>query len=173
MAEVLHHRNIGTRLRYGLGITGAAGIAAGMGGALGTVPFATSPGVVMITQVASHYAQLSCGFMITASAFIPKLGAVLASIPDPVIGGATLVILSSQVGVGIRTVIRGKKTFSSRDGFVVGLPVILGTALPLLPPGFFQHLPVLISAFLRNGLAIGMLLVILLEHLIMSKNTTA
>ena len=98
--------------------------------------------------------------------------AMLASVPVPVIGGATLVILSSQVGVGIRTATRGKKTFSSRDGFVVGLPVLLGTALPLLSPGFFQHLPILIAAFLRNGLAVGMLAVILLEHLIMRKDKT-
>jgi NCS2 family nucleobase:cation symporter-2 len=169
MAETLDHRNIGKRLRYGLGITGAAGIAAGMFGAIGTVPKSTSPGVVLTTRVASHYAQLACGFIITATAFIPKLGAMLASVPDPVIGGATLVILSSQVGVGIRTATRGKKTFSSRDGFVVGLPVLLGTALPLLPSGFFQHLPILMAAFLRNGLAVGMLVVILLEHLILKK----
>jgi xanthine/uracil permease len=167
MAEVFHHRSIGERLRYGLGVTGAAGIAAGMGGALGTVPFSTSPGVVLITRVASHYAQLACGFLITASAFVPKLGAVLASVPDPVIGGAILVILSPQVGLAIQTVTRGKTKFSSRDGFVVGLPVLLGTALPLLPSGFFQKLPILLAGFLRNGLAIGMLVVMLLEHLIM------
>ena len=170
MAETLNHQNIGKRLRYGLGVTGAAGILAGMFGAIGTVPKSTSPGVVLITRVASHYAQLACGFIITAAAFIPKLGAVLASVPDPVIGGALLVILSSQVGVGIQTATRGKKTFSSRDGFVVGLPVLLGTALALLPSGFFQHLPILIAAFLRNGLAVGMLAVILLEHVVMRKD---
>jgi uracil permease len=167
MAEVFHHRNIGRRLRYGLGITGAAGIAAGMGGALGTVPFATSPGVVMITRVASHYAQLACGFIITASAFIPKLGAALASVPDPVIGAGILAILSSQVILGIQTLARGKATLSYRDGFVIGLSLLLGTGLPLLPSGFFQKLPILLAGFLRNGLGVGMFAVILLEHLIM------
>jgi len=170
MAEVFHHRNIGKRVRFGLGITGAAGIAAGLGGALGTVPFSTSPGLVMITRVASHYAQLACGFIITACSFIPKLGAVLASVPDPVIGAGILVILSSQVGLGIQTVARGKGRLSYRDGFVVGLPVLLGTALPLLPSGFFQNLPILLAAFLRNSLAVGMLAVILLEHLIMRRD---
>lgn len=166
MAEALGHRNIGKRLRYGLGITGAAGIIAGMFGAIGTVPKSTSPGIVLTTRVASHYAQLACGFIISACAFVPKLGAVLVSVPDPVIGGAILVILSSQVGLGIRTATRDRKVFSTRDGFVVGLPLLLGTALPLLPSNFFQHLPILIAGFLRNGLAIGMLAVIILEHLV-------
>jgi NCS2 family nucleobase:cation symporter-2 len=171
MAEVLHDRNIGKRLRYGLGVTGAAGIAAGMGGALGTVPHSTSPGVVLITRVASHYAQLACGFIVTASGFVPKLGAVLASVPDPVIAGGIMVILSSQVGLGIQTVTRGKTAFSSRDGLVVGLPLLLGTALPLLPSDFFEKLPMLLAALFRNGLAIGMFSVILLEHLIMRGDT--
>lgn len=169
MAETLGHQHIGKRLRFGLGVTGAAGIAAGMFGAIGTVPKSTSPGVVLTTRVASQYAQLACGFIIAAAAFVPKLGAVLASVPDPVIAGAILVILSSQVGLGIRTATRGKKTFSSRDGFVVGMPVLLGTALPLLPSGFFQGLPILLGAFLRNGLSVGMIIVILLEHVIMKK----
>ena len=169
MAETLDDPNIGKRLRYGLGVTGAAGIFAGIGGAIGTVPHSTSPGVVLITRVASHYVQLACGFIITASAFIPKLGAVLASVPDPVIAGAVLVTLSSQVALGIHTTTRNKTAFSSRDGFVVGLPVLLGTALPLLPHIFFQQLPSLIAAFLRNGLAVGMLAVIVIEHLIMRK----
>jgi xanthine/uracil permease len=170
IAEVLQHRDSGKRLRYGIGVAGAAGIAAGMTGALGTVPYSTSAGVVLVTRVASHYAQLACGFIITASAFVPKLGAVLASVPDPVISGGILVILSTQVGLGIQTVTRGKTKFSPRDGLVVGLPVLLGTALPLLPSPFFHKLPMLLAALLRNGLAVGMLSVILLEHLIMRKD---
>ena len=171
-AQVFRHKDIGKRLRYGVGLTGTMGIAAGMWGALGTVPYATSAGVVLITRVASHYAQLAAGFIITASAFIPKLGAVLASVPDPVIGGGVIVILSSQLGLGIHTVMRGRgmTDFSTRDGFVVGLPVLLGTALPLLPPGFFENLPILLAAFLRNGLSVGMLAVFLMEHLIMKRD---
>jgi xanthine/uracil permease len=167
MAEVFQHRDLGERIRNGLGVTGAAGIAAGMAGALGTVPWSTSPGVVLITRVASNYAQLACGFILTGSAFIPKLGAVLASVPDPVIAGGILVILATQVGLGIGTVTRGKTRFSSRDGLIVGLPVLLGTALPLLPSGFFHKVPILLAAFLRNGLAVGMLAVMLLEHVLM------
>jgi len=170
MAEVFEHRDIGKRLRYGLGVTGAAGIAAGVSGALGTVPFSTSSGVVLVTRVASHYAQLACGFLIAVCAFTPKLGAVLASVPDPVIAGGILVILSSQVGLGIQTVTRGKTRLSPRDGLVVGLPVLLGTALPLLPSAFFQKLPMLLAAFIRNGLAVGLLAVVLLEHLIMRED---
>ena len=60
--------------------------------------------------------------------------------------------------------------FSPRDGLVVGLPLLLGTALPLLPPTFFKHLPILFAAVFRNGLTVGMLAVILLEHLIKGKD---
>ena len=88
-----------------------------------------------MTRVASHYVQLACGLIIMASAFIPKLGAVLASVPDPVIGGGFVTILASQLGLGIRTVTRDKTSFTSRDSLVVGLPLILGIALPLLPAG--------------------------------------
>jgi uracil permease len=167
MAEVFHHRNLGDRIRRGLGVTGGAGLIAGLGGAIGTVPFSTSPGVILITRVGSHYAQLACGLIIMASAFIPKLGAVLASVPDPVIGGGFVTILASQLGLGIHTVTRDKTSFTSRDSLVVGLPLILGIAFPLFPAGFFAQLPLMVGAFLRNGLAVGMLTVMLLEHVIM------
>ena len=167
MAETLGHQDISRRLRHGIGITGAAGIAAGIFGAIGTVPKSTSPGLVLTTRIASHYAQLACGFIITACALVPKLGAVLAGIPDPVIGGAFLVVLASQVGLGIRTATRGRSVLSARDGFVVGLPLLLGTAIPLIPYHFFQNLPILAAAFLRNGLTVGLLTVVILEHLVM------
>lgn len=167
MAEVFGDRNLGDRIRRGLGVTGAAGVLAGLGGAIGSVPFSTSPGVVLITRVASHYAQLACGLIIMVCALIPKLGAVLASVPDPVIGGAFVTVLASQLGLGIRTVTRDKTSFTPRDSLVVGLPLILGMALPLLPAGFFAQLPLMLAGFLRNGLAVGMMTVMLLEHVIM------
>ena len=104
------------------------------------------------------------------AAFIPKLAALLSLVPNPVVGAALCVAMGGQMGVGISTV--ASQELTSRDYFVVGLPVLLGSLVGFLPQHLFDTLPGPIQVFVANGLVTGIFLVLLLEHLLLRKKTS-
>ena len=98
------------------------------------------------------------------AAFFPKLAALLALVPAPVVGAALCVAMGGQVGAGIAII--ASKEISSRDYFVVGLPVLLGTMAGFFPRGLFDTLPGVFQVFLGNSLIVGIVTVLLMEHLL-------
>ena len=151
----------------GVLVNGLAGISCGFLGIVGTVSYSMSPGVILVNRVASRYAVTYCGAILFLSAFLPKLAALLALVPTPVVGAALCVGLGGQVGVGIATV--ASQALQSRDYFVVGLPVLLGTLVGFLPKGTLDALPGSIQLFAGNSLITGITLVLVLEHLLLRK----
>ncbi|MFO7738826.1 MAG: solute carrier family 23 protein, partial [Desulfatiglandaceae bacterium] len=102
------------------------------------------------------------------AAFIPKLSALLALVPAPVVGSALCVAMGGQIGVGISVV--AAKKLTSRDYFVVGIPLLLGTLAGFLPHELFDSVPGYFQVFLANSLVMGISLVLLLEHLFLRKS---
>jgi xanthine/uracil permease len=155
----------------GVLVNGLAGISCGFLGIVGTVSYSMSPGVILVNRVASRYAVTYCGAILFISAFLPKLAALLALVPTPVVGAALCVGLGGQVGVGIATV--ASQELQSRDYFVVGLPVLLGTLVGFLPKGTLDALPGSIQLFAGNSLITGITLVLVLEHLLLRKKRSS
>ena len=110
-----------------------------------------------------------CGIILLCTAFLPRLNALLTAIPATVIGAALCVALGSQVGAGISVITAGGKSMAGRDYLVVGLPVIIGTLVSALPPSFFAVLPASIGVIVGNGLVVGIVMVLILEHLLLRK----
>ena len=166
-AEILGSADLQGRLGRAVFWNGAGHVLAGLGGSLGTVTFSLGTGVMLATRVAARRAQMACAFMLIGLAFVPRLAAVLAAVPAPVVGGAFCATMSTQIGVGMQAVFRGKERLTSRDYFVVGVPTLLGTLMPALPPAFYALYPSPLAGILRNGMVVGILTVLLLEHLLL------
>jgi uracil permease len=98
------------------------------------------------------------------AAFLPKLAALLALVPAPVVGTALCVAMGGQVGAGIAII--ASKGVTSRDYFVVGLPLLLGTMVGFFPRSLFDTLPGYSQVFLGNSLIVGIVTVLLMEHLL-------
>lgn len=150
--------------RRGILVNGVAGLSCGLLGVVGTVSFSSSPGVILVNRVASRYAVTYCGVILLMAAFFPKLAALLALVPAPVVGAALCVAMGGQVGAGIAII--ASKQLTSRDYFVVGLPLLLGTLAGFFPPRLFEDLPGFSQVFLGNSLIMGIVTVLLLEHLL-------
>ena len=165
IAVITDQQRLRTSIRRGLLFNGLAGICCGIFGVVGTVSFSMSPGVVLVLRVASRYAVGYCGLFLFAAAFFPKLAALLSLVPAPVVGAALCVGLGGQVGIGIATV--ASQPLSSRDYFVVGVPVLLGTMVAFLPQTLFDALPGSLQIFVSNSLITGIFLVLVLEHLLL------
>lgn len=151
--------------RRGILINGAAGISCGLLGVVGTVSYSTGPGLILVNRVASRFTVTYCGVILLAAAFIPKLAALLALVPAPVVGAALCIAMGAQVGAGI-TIVASRK-LGSRDYFVVGLPVLVGTLVGFLPPELIGALPGYLQVFLANSLVTGIIMVLALEHLLL------
>ena len=134
---------------------------------LGTVSYAISPGVVFATRVGSRFALTACGGIVLLAALCEKLNVFLAAIPLPVVGAALMVAMGSQLMVGMSIVFRNKGELSSRDYYVAGLPLILGTAASIMPHQFLELLPLSLRVILGNGMVVGIVSVLLLEHVLL------
>lgn len=164
IASITDKNRLNVATRRGILLNGVAGIACGLLGVVGTVSYGMSPGVILANRVASRYAVTYCGIILLMAAFLPKLAALLALVPVPVAGAALFVALGGQVGTGISII--ASKELTPRDYFVVGLPILLGTLVGFFPRSLFVTLPEFSQVFLGNSLIVGIVTVLLLEHLL-------
>jgi uracil permease len=171
VAAITDPERLPSAVSRGIMMNGAAGICCGMLGLVGMVSYSMSPGVILANRVASRYTVIYCGIILIVAAFVPKLAAVLALVPTPVVGAALCSAMGAQVGAGLATVAGAGTTV--RDYFVVGLPLLLGTLVAFLPEPFMASMHASVRIFLGNGLIVGIFLVLLLEHLVLRKKKTS
>lgn len=151
----------------GLFINGIAGVFCGLTGVIGLVSYSMSPGIVLTIRVASRFAVAWCGIVFVLAAFIPKLAALFALVPPPVVGAALCTAMSIQIGAAIDII--AKSGMEQRSYYVVGMPVVLGTLIGFLPHNIVDELPQALRVILGNGLVFGILLALLLEHVFIRK----
>ncbi len=163
-AAVVGERDIERSIDRGIALNGLGGVVAGFFGVVGTVSYSSSPGVVLATRVASRYALTACGALLMFTGLVPKLAALFASVPGSVVGAALCVAIGFQIGAGIDVITSHVKKLTARDYLVVGLPLIVGTIVSMVPREFFRGLPSAVAVLASNGLVLGIIMVLLLEH---------
>ena len=166
MSEVVGTEGLENRIHRGIGMTGVGGVIAGIFGVSGLVSLSISPGIVLVTRVASRYALTMSGAIMIVCAFIPKLWALLTAVPPSVIGSVLFVVLSTQLLVGINVMRPGKGTIERREYFTIGIPILMGAMISIIPKQFFQLFPNIIASLVGNGLVMGILFSLLLEHVL-------
>ncbi len=167
IANITEGGRLPAAIPRGLFLNGVAGIFCGLTGTIGLVSYSTSPGIVLSMRVASRFPVAWCGVLFVFAAFIPKLAALFALVPPPVIGAALCTAMSVQVGAALEIVTRSG--MEQRSYFIVGLPVVLGTLIGFLPQHTINELPQALRVFLGNGLTFGILMVLFLEHVLMRR----
>jgi xanthine/uracil permease len=167
IAEIVGKEDVEKRISRGIALTGVGGILGGLTGTIGTVSYSISPGVVLVSRVASRFALSMCGGMLVILSLVPKLGALFTSIPLPVVGAVLCVAMGSQIGAGIAIISKAKEKLKGRDYLVVGVPTLLGAIAGLLPREIYAPLPEAVSAILANGVVFGIILVLIMEHLLL------
>lgn len=94
-----------------------------------TGTYSQCSGIVALTKVCSRYVMgVGAGTLVVA-AFCPKLAAVLSTIPNCVIGGATIVVFSMIAVSGMSLVAKSK--FTSRSMLICGPAIALGLGISL------------------------------------------
>jgi uracil permease len=166
ISEVVGAEGLENRIHRGIAMNGISGVIAGILGVAGLVSLSISPGIVLVTRVASRYVLTMSGAIMIICAFIPKLWAVLTAVPPSVIASVLFVALSSQLLVGINVTLSGKGAIDRRDYFTLGIPILLGAAISIIPKPFFQLFPNAIASLVGNSLVMGILFSLFLEHVL-------
>lgn len=164
VGESVTKEGLESRIHRGIAFTGLGGIVSACLGVMGMVSYAISPGVILVSRVASRYVLTMSGALMVLCAFMPKLWAFLTAIPSSIIASVLFVVLASQLMAGMNTMMAGKKKMDRREYFTVGIPILLGASVSILPKPFIQLFPSTIASFVGNGLAIGILASLLFEH---------
>ena len=156
-----------SRCRRGLGLTGIFNIIAGGIGIIGPVNFSMSPGVIASSSCASRYALIPAGAGLVVCAFIPQLIAVMSAIPDTVIGVILLYLMGTQLAAAFHMITSTNSAKTFEQGLIIGLPVMVAMLFGIIP---MQVIPAMLRPLIGNGFVMGVLTVILLEHVIFAKS---
>ena len=90
----------------------ADGLGSFIAGFLGAGPntsFSQNVGLIPMTKVASRHVVVVAGVIMMLLGIFPKLGSIVASIPNPVLGGAGVVMFGVVAASGMKTLSRVKK----------------------------------------------------------------
>lgn len=166
ISEIAGKEGLEGRINRGICMTGAGGLLAAFFGVAGLVSVSMSTGVVLVSRVASRYVLTMSGALMILCAFLPKLWALLTVIPPSVIAAVLMVALSSQLVAGMSVIMSNKREIERREYFSIGLPLLLGGAVSILPKPFFQFIPESISSLVSNGLVVGLCFSLFSEHLL-------
>ncbi|XP_069705906.1 solute carrier family 23 member 1-like isoform X1 [Phaenicophaeus curvirostris] len=157
----------------GIGVEGIGCLLAGAWGTgNGTTSYSENVGALGITKVGSRMVIIAGACAMLLSGIFGKVGAMLASIPTPVIGGMFLVMFGVITAVGISN-LQYTDMNSSRNIFIFGFSVFAGLAVPnwasknsaLLETGITQ-LDQVIQVLLTTGMFVGGLLGFILDNTI-------
>ena len=146
---------------------GLGNLLSGLACTLPNTTYSTSISVVDLTGVASRRVGIYGGLMLVVLAFVPKLSALLQSIPAPVVGAFIIVLLVLLFAHGIRLVVSEGMSFD--NGIVFGLSLWIGVGFQNRQL-FEGLLPEFLANLLNNGMTAGGISAVLLSWLVSLKN---
>jgi xanthine permease len=136
------------------------------GGLLNGFPvsaFAQNVGLVAITGIKSRFVVAVSGIILVALGLVPKLGAIIASIPLPVLGGAGIALFGTVAASGIRALSRVEYDGTSNI-IIVAVAIAMGV-LPIASPTFYEHFPSWFQTIFDSGISAAALTAVLLNLL--------
>ena len=137
---------------------GAATVVAGLGGGSATTTYGENIGVMSATRVFSTAAYWVAGCVAILLSLSPKFGALLFTIPNGVIGGATLVLYGVIGLIGVRMWIDARIDFGiQKNLFPVAAALIIAMGMGNDVIGF--------GDFTLGGIAVATVAILVLYHL--------
>jgi NCS2 family nucleobase:cation symporter-2 len=142
----------------------ADGVSTILGGIFNSFPYnaySQNTGLVSLSKVKSRYVVAAAGAILVLLGLLPKIAAVIAAIPRPVLGGASLVMFGMTAMAGIEELTRVRYKGTS-NGLIVAISLSAGV-LPMATPQLFSHAPAAAQLFLNSGIFLGAFTAVLLN----------
>ena len=148
------------RIKGGVLVNGVNSLLAGV---LNTFPssiFAQNNGVIQLTGIASRHVGVWIAGMLVLLGLFPPIAGVLQAVPEPVLGGAAMVMFGAVAASGIN--ILASIRLDRRALLVIAVSLALGLGVTQVPE-FLAHLPTTLRHVLESGVATGGLCALILN----------
>lgn len=169
VSEMIQPDNQEKRITRGIILTGLGNIFSGFFGVIGSVNFSLSPGVIATTKCASKYTLVPMALGLLSLAFFPTVITFIGSIPAVVTGSILVYIMSSQIAAGLSIAFNEMGEFTFEHGLVMGLSLMLSIVISFLPSEVLNTFPTVFRPILGNGFVVGVVSVLIMEHLIFKR----
>ena len=143
----------------------ADGLGAVLGAVFNIFPYSSyseNVGLLEVTGVRSRWVVATGGVLLVLLALIPKLSAVVASVPVFVLGGVGMIMFGMIAVSGIKML--GRVDFVNRplNGFTVAVSVGIGM-IPAFSKNFFDKFPAELAPLLQSGIVLAAICAVLLN----------
>ena len=148
------------------GATYADGLGTAVAGVFGGLPntsFSQNVGIVGMTGVMSRHVVTIAGIILILAGLLPKIGAIIASMPMPVLGGGVIVMFGMVAAAGMNVLSEVKMT--RRNMIIIAISLTAGLGLNLVPSAV-QYLPGVWKTLATSAVASFSLLAIVLNLLL-------
>ena len=140
---------------------GFVSVLSGVFGCLPITSFSQNVGLISMTKVVNRFAIFTgCAIMVLAG-FFPAFGALLATLPDAVLGGCTLMMFGNIVISGLRMI--ANCGFSQRNITIAALSLSIGLGFTQVPEIFGIFPQIVQNVFAENCVAVVFLVSIILN----------
>ena len=128
-----------------------------LGGIFNTFPytsFSQNVGLVAVTGVKSRFVCVAGGVILIVLGLLPKMAALVESLPTVVLGGAGLVMFGMVAATGIRILGGVDFKVNRHNAFIVAISIGVGM-IPLIAPNFKQWMPHAIHPLIDSGILLA------------------
>jgi len=136
-----------------------------IGGIFNTFPytsFSQNVGLVGVTGVRSRFVCVAGGIILIVLGLIPKMAALVESLPVFVLGGAGLVMFGMVAATGIRILAAVDYKTNKNNLYIVAVSISAGM-IPLVAPAWSQHMPHSLHPLLESGILLTTISAVLLN----------
>lgn len=136
-----------------------------LGGIFNTFPytsFSQNVGLVAVTGVRSRFVCVMGGVILVILGLLPKLAALVESLPTVVLGGAGIVMFGMVAATGIRILADVDFKTNRHNAMIVAISIGVGM-IPLVAPHFRQWMPHAIHPLIESGILLTSLAAVLLN----------
>ncbi|MDV4145388.1 uracil-xanthine permease family protein [Shimia sp. FJ5] len=145
------------------GATFADGIGTAISGLFGALPntsFSQNVGLIAMTGVMSRHVVTIGALFLILGGLIPKVGAIISTVPIEVLGGGVIVMFGMVVAAGVSML--SDVDWNRRNMVIFAIALSLGLGLQL-EPGALQYMPGTLKVLATSGILPAAIIAIVLN----------
>ena len=139
---------------------GAGTALSGLFGGLPNTSFSQNVGLISMTGVMSRHVVTLGAIFLIACGLVPKVGAIITTMPIAVLGGGVIVMFGMVAAAGINML--SEVTWNRRNMIILAVSLGIGLGLQAVPQAL-QHVPGTAKILLTSGLLPAAFLAVVLN----------
>lgn len=156
-------------LQGGIVTYGLTNVLSAFFGSLPTATYSQNVGIVTTNKVVNRVVFALAGGFLLLAGLIPKFSAILTTIPQCVLGGATITVFSTIAMTGMKLI--ASETISPRNTTIVGLSAALGVGISQSSSALSQFPESITIIFGKTPMVIATIMAVLLNLILPQENT--